>query len=88
METGLKADKLTVGKMYQCIISGEKGLITESQRQTGTKPSGKKDKEKNDILEPVFEDVKALRSFYKDPNGKPSYLYSEVNDGQMKEIEA
>lgn len=79
----MKTSELKAGEMYECILSGNKMLIVETQKQTGEEEQ--KIKGGKTIKVPTFETVKAGKlCFVKD--GVPNFMFNELHDGQMKKI--
>ena len=72
----MKVDKLKVGEIYRCNLSGCKILIIMTGDQ--------KDKD-GDVIK---ESIKAGKFALKDLDGSFKYMFTDLHDGQLTEIKS
>lgn len=74
----MKLDDLKVGKLYKCVLSGVDMLVILTEPQTIQNPKNKK--------ETIIPATKAGKSVVKLDNGDYKFVYTELHDGQLTEL--
>lgn len=72
----MKVKDLSVGNIYQCLLSGKKVLIIETEEQEQKDEKGKVIK--------VIPPAKAGKAVVNLDNGDYKFVYTEIHDGQFE----
>lgn len=71
----MKTKDLKAGEFYKCLLSEREILVVETEKVT-------KDEEGNDVKESVL-----AGKIYMNHPEQPRYIYIELHDGQLIELE-
>lgn len=81
----MKLEELEVGKMYMCVLSNKETLVVKEDKITGQESTGEEDEEGKDIMRNITKEVYAGKTCIQ-RDGAPQFVFSEIHDGQLKEI--